>query len=436
MRSLDRSLFVLSLLVTATVGTGCGPQTLHDAPTSESLLARLETTTEAAGWSPDFPSEADLEIILGTDGDAEIPGYTVGNDGNRLLPPEWVRKVSEAFYPTEVGDALDYENEYEDWRLVSLRVTPCGPVGLTPDQDIDSLCWPAVRLVWQPVVRNLQLIWGATVPTYADDRAIHAIHPLVPRDAYGAPVSTHTRDEVVEHLQLGRSVAELPTSLRASFERERDTTALWLLTELHDLRDQALGLGSWQTFATRPELMKDAQTAAGFSQRLTEFLAEVAVNEHLAEMTAFSLPEGREPAQVDLWVFVAFDGNRGNPVQKNLNVIGRFSGQELVDIGPSESVGVGFEDLVVEEALAAGNPELEASLILGVGEIVTKGEMISDPYEFLVPNTSCASCHRLNNDLRFNFHALSGFENNEFFVSPRVVKDVQRELAWVRYGGR
>ena len=123
-------------------------------------------------------------------------------------------------------------------------------------------------------------------------------------------------------------------------------------------------------------------------------------------------------------------------MQKNLNVIGRFSGQELVNIGPSESVGVGFEDLVVEEALAAGNPELEASLILGVGEIETKGELISDPYEFLVPNTSCASCHRLNNDLRFNFHALSGFENNEFFVSPRVVKDVQRELAWVRYGGR
>ena len=65
MRSLDRSFFVLSLLVTATVGTGCGPQILHDAPNSESLLARLETTTEAAGWAPDFPSEADLAIILG-----------------------------------------------------------------------------------------------------------------------------------------------------------------------------------------------------------------------------------------------------------------------------------------------------------------------------------------------------------------------------------
>ncbi len=44
-------------------------------------------------------------------------------------------------------------------------------------------------------------------------------------------------------------------------------------------------------------------------------------------------------------------------------------------------------------------------------------------------NTTCATCHRLNG-LRFDFHSLSHFEDNDHTVSPRVEADVARDRAW------
>ncbi|HCP47502.1 MAG TPA: hypothetical protein DIU15_15785, partial [Deltaproteobacteria bacterium] len=284
--------------------SACGFPALNTRGDDNSLLLRLQITDEQVGWASDFPAAADLAIILGTRGDAVVPAFDYENNGNRILPWQWLQSVSEAFYPTEVGDALDLENYYEEWRLVSIRVTPCGPIGITPDQDIDSLCWPAVRLVWQPVIEDMTLAWGVTTPSYADDRAIHAIYPLVPRDEDGHILSTHNRDEVMEHLQLGRSHYSIADSWREQFERERDTTALWLLNRVHDLRDPNLGVGSWNSIQVRAELEGSFESAADFTGKLRALLAEVAVNENLAEMTAFSLPEGRAPASADLWVFV------------------------------------------------------------------------------------------------------------------------------------
>ena len=149
------------------------------------------------------------------------------------------------------------------------------------------------------------------------------------------------------------------------------------------------------------------------------------------ELTSFSLPEGRSPAQDDLWIFVGFDGNEGRPTLKQLNVIGRESGRELVKIGSSQTVAVGVEDEAVENEFDRGNTELRDSIIVSANDIITKGDAIADPYEFLVPNTSCASCHRLNT-LRFDFHSLSGFEDQGISVSPRVEGDVRRELIWSR----
>jgi hypothetical protein len=99
-----------------------------------------------------------------------------------------------------------------------------------------------------------------------------------------------------------------------------------------------------------------------------------------------------------------------------------------------QSVGVGLEDPAVERALEFGNPELEDSLIVSGEDIASKGSAMADPYQFLVPNTSCASCHRLN-DLRFDFHSLSGFEDRGITVSPRVDKDVARDIYWTRSRG-
>ena len=68
-------------------------------------------------------------------------------------------------------------------------------------------------------------------------------------------------------------------------------------------------------------------------------------------------------------------------------------------------------------------------VIIDPEDVDALGDAMAD--QFFVPNTSCASCHRLNN-LRFDFHSLSHLEDGNMTISPRVVGDVDRELWWVR----
>jgi len=375
-----------------------------------------------------------MAVLLDVQSDARISADTRTDAGETLLPEEWVSRVSEGFYDTDVEDALDAENRYEDWRLVSMRVTPCSPIGITPDQQMDELCWPAVRLVWQPVLEDFQLLWGTYTDFYADDRAIHAIYPVHPRYSDGSRGPASVRDKVSQWLAQGGSPNDIPHDVLSDFEQARNSSILWLMNRLHDLRHTRLEAGSWDAIDIRPEILADGEIADEFTERMVAFLGDFASNQDLNEMTAFSLPEGRNPAGSDIWVFIGFDGNNGDPQLKALEVIGRESGEVLITIGTAQTIAVGLEDPAVEDALAEGSAELAESLIISNEDIDILGEDMADPYEFLVPNTSCASCHRLN-DLLFDFHSLSGFENNPITVSPRVDKDVARDLSWARSRG-
>jgi hypothetical protein len=375
-----------------------------------------------------------MAIILDVQGEALIPAYTRVAAGDALLPEWWLDRVSESYAETDVGDALELENRYEEWRLVSLRVTPCGPLGLTPDQAIDDLCWPAVRLVWQPVVEDYRLVWGTYTDFYADDRAIHAIYPVDPRYSDGTRGDESFRDTVGDWLAQGGSISEIPDHAIDNFMMARNSTTLWLMDQLHGLRHTRLEEGSWDALDIRPEILLGGDIESDFADRLVSFLGDFASNQDLAEMTSFSLPEGRDPAGRDSWVFIGFDGNAGDPQLKELDVISRESGKVLITIGDSQTVGVGIEDETVEDEIDAGNTELADSLLISAEDVIEGADEMADPYEFLVPNTSCASCHRLN-DLLFDFHSLSGFENNPITISPRVVKDVERDLSWARSRG-
>ena len=339
--------------------------------------------------------------------------------------------MQDAYENTDVMDALQAENRYEEWRLVSARVSPCAPIGIQPDVDIDTWCWPTVRLVWQPVVENIRSDWGTKIDFYADDRAIHAIYPVKQRGLDGERIDGHWREVVAEHLADGGSPSELDPRMREGFVAVRNASATAVLNALHGLRDPDLPPSAYRALDLRPEVQNDDGREHRFKQQLQAFLSEFASWQDLDEMTSFSLPEGRLPASSDIWVFVGFDGNAGFPELKELNVIGRYSGQELVNIGPSQTVAVGVEDTAVENALAQGNRELSESVIVSPDDIQEIGPDMADPYEFLVPNTSCASCHRLNG-LRFDFHSLSGFEDRGMTVSPRVNKDVARDMFWTR----
>ena len=57
-------------------------------------------------------------------------------------------------------------------------------------------------------------------------------------------------------------------------------------------------------------------------------------------------------------------------------------------------------------------------------------DLVTDPTKVFVPNTTCATCHRMNG-LRFDFHSLSHLEDRDHTVSPRVEADVAHELDWV-----
>ncbi len=419
------SLFVFSI--------GCGaPYSELDSSTPEvAIQATAGEFTAPAQWPANFPAPADLAILLDTTDEPLIDFETRNGYGERFLPASWLESVKKAYTGTFAEDAIEDENRDEEWRLVSIRISPCAPIGIRPDVDIDEWCWPAVRLVWQPVVSDFRLSWGVYTDFYADDRAIHAIYPVSPRRETGERISGEWRETVGAHLAQNRRPEALQPHILSGFRAVRDASATAVLSALASLRDPSISSQAYEAFEPRAETYMDDATRATFQYNLRRFLHDFASPHDLDELTSFSLPEGRTPADSDLWIFVGFDGNHGVPTLKQLNVIGRNSGEELVRIGPSQTVAVGVEDTTVEEELSRGNQELEESLIVSSEDIETLGSAMADPYEFLVPNTSCASCHRLN-PLRFDFHALSGFENRGISVSPRVEGDVARDLIWTR----
>ena len=58
-------------------------------------------------------------------------------------------------------------------------------------------------------------------------------------------------------------------------------------------------------------------------------------------------------------------------------------------------------------------------------------DVIQRETQFVVPNTSGASCHRLN-ETRFDFHMLSHLEDLDTAIASRVVNDVRHEKQWLR----
>ncbi|MCX6130742.1 MAG: hypothetical protein NTX25_16995, partial [Proteobacteria bacterium] len=66
-----------------------------------------------------------------------------------------------------------------------------------------------------------------------------------------------------------------------------------------------------------------------------------------------------------------------------------------------------------------------------VPDIAEMSPRIQDRQQTLVPNTSCVSCHKLN-ALRFDFHNFSYLEDRDITISPRVIRDVELDLAWLR----
>ena len=422
-----RSNLLVTLLISA-VAIGCesNPLAVADQDTGDSSgLDEVQFVNGVAG----FPAERDLAILFPLEADPYIRASTRTDNGSALLSSSWVSTVGAGFDGTFAEGAIGGESIYEDWRLVSARVVPCAPVARSPALAPASVCWPMVRLVWQPVAPGVNL-WGVEFEAFADDRAIHALYPVQPRDRSGSRTSTGARAAVTDHLDRGGRVSELSSATLAAFDASRDDTTYALLNDLAALRDNGISTTSFQGIDMRPELMGSDAQADAFVDRFVSFLGRYASPGDLREMTAFSLPEGRNPAGDDAWIFIQFLSD-GTTLRRNtLEVYSRTDGDLLLDYGRDQTAGQATESAEVTDALENGPDELHDTVVESSADIDDVADLVTDPTKVFVPNTTCATCHRMNG-LRFDFHSLSHLEDRDHTVSPRVEADVAHELDWV-----
>ncbi len=372
-----------------------------------------------------FPLFQDLAIV--------IPKEYDGFKALEILPTEWLNVVDEALAESEIGESISDESWPEDWQLVSLRISPCSPLGQVADrEEIDRLCWPGVRFVFQPIIKQLQHL-SVIKDYYADDRAIHALYRLAPK--------TESLKSMQAKLGQGLRLSDITPEELAEFEAQRDEQAKWLLEQVYALR-QAHLLDADHLDYSRPderfEYFYEASTEAFNRQLLNRILLPIAQPENLHELTAFSLPLGRNPVSAELWSFVGFHQEGGVLVQNNLHIRGAHSGALLYEFKgegalKSEDVTTAEGDTQFLDDLEALPNEIQSELrqqvVINPREESAVKAKIADPYQTLVSHTSCSSCHRDNN-LQFNFHNFSYFEEQDISIAPRTINDVQRDIAW------
>ena len=345
-----------------------------------------------------------------------------------MIPESWVKSVEEALANSEIDEDISDENYIEDWRLVSMRVSPCSPLGHVADrEEIDRLCWPGVRLVFQPIIKRISIL-GIIRDYYADDRAIHALYRLGHEEESLAKVTAQIKD--------GVRLTEIDPELLERFELRRDQIAKEMVKQVMSLR---LTGESYTEAQERPEFY-DPQLEEQFIDRLIgQILVPYCQPQALHELTSFSLPLGRNPASAELWSFVAFSQENDVLKQTPILVKSRIDGSELFRFEGegalmSEDVTTSQGDYELELALdvlpSEVSEQLEAQVIVDTKIRDPKLDEINDPYQTLVSHTTCSSCHRANL-LNFDFHNFSYFEDNPITISPRTIADVERDREWV-----
>ncbi|MEY4065073.1 MAG: hypothetical protein RIR26_1281 [Pseudomonadota bacterium] len=381
---------------------------------------------------------SDLAIILPAQKDLRIAaGDTVGPQRDSFLPRKLVTQVEDAFRSTSVGDAVAVENSYPDWTLVSARIVPCSPLGLIPGTEAQVLCWPEVRLVWQPVIGEFRR-YATVLKWFADDRAIHALYDfpaqLLPSAAQAGRAETllsKVRSALAKKPADGSSL--LSSAELGEFIALRNAASAILMQKALALRSVQVPPQEFEKLDERPEF-QSPEEAAQLITRLKSFLSETTPFASLKELTSFSLPEGREPPQADEWVFLKFLKQQGKMVQVDITLHSAHDGRELFNLGPAPKASQMRDAPELHTALDTMNArdaaEIRERVLLSPSEVSQKKSVINDRSQGLVPNTTCGSCHKFNS-LRFDFHNLSYLEDRTVSISPRVRFDIQRDLEWL-----
>lgn len=344
-----------------------------------------------------------------------------------IFPERWYEDVKDAFELTAVQDAFEAESWLDDWQIVSIRIAPCSPLGKQAGAHATMYCWPEVRLVWQPIIYDFFIGW-TTVPAYADDRAIHALYRTFPDK--NEPSARTAIDEVRRYLDAG---LQPPSELSSTFTTLRNEAISQLLGSTLQLRGPTISAAELNQLSMRVETQMEAANHVAFTDRLRAFVAAFCPPTSLHALTSFSLPEGRDPAGIDTWVFLAFDADGGELQQTELTIADPVTGDTLFSFGMSETVAAAAADEVVTDAMAADaelEEQLSPRLVQSSADRESVASLVNDPNQTLVPNSGCASCHSLNK-FTFDFHNLSYLQEMDMTISDRVVNDVEHDLNWL-----
>jgi hypothetical protein len=372
----------------------------------------------------------DLAIVLPPYQDKSL---SIEMFGSGFWNANWSKTIEAGFEKSSVGKALSNENEPQDWRLVAIRVVPCQPFGtVVKNTDLSVFCWPELRLVWQPVLFGLN-IFGRNTNQFADDRAFHAIYQP---EASAMGASSKAIFDKIQRASKGELIQIQPSEL-ATFQKMQRELAQKLMSSVFELRAANVSEQRLALRLEREEAVDSGNQALYFS-KLRLFLGKWAMTSSLKAITAFSLPEGRDAPTLDEWVFLSFDGDtQGNLKLAPMQVHSPLDGRLILDL-PNPIIGSQLREdpSLYDWAAARKTNPIDVAELAGLtlmwdqnANVIKK--KISDRSQLLVPNTTCASCHRIN-DTKFNFHNLSYFEDQSVNISTRVINDVALDQKWLK----
>jgi len=390
--------------------------------------------------------------------------------GEELLPARWYSTVTERYKTGPVGRALEIENVRSEWSVVAARIEPCGTLGRSV-QEQDDLCWPEVRLVWQPIKRNLvDTLSPLKVAAFADDRAIHTIYDVPPSLAWPAAEAAEAaalikriRGPIAAGTAGPGGGGALSPAERNRFRVLRNLAATDLIDSAVALRSLNIPAARYSAIATRPELEVPAEEAP-FLARWSAFLDRYARNGQLKQLTSFSFTQGRRPVDAfSRWEFIGFRPSPSGLQPDAAPVFSAKDGSALFGQQSGTEISIGGCDFQFDndlQSLERTNPARAAEArgvtlncdafsrsFPGAQFRAERIERIVDRAQVSFANSTCASCHILDTARPlngFDFHNFSNFNSfrnttgtieyvdSGFGISPRVRREVEFDIGWVR----
>ncbi|RYZ59606.1 MAG: hypothetical protein EOP07_03405 [Proteobacteria bacterium] len=405
--------------------------------------------------------EKDLAIIL-----PKTSPIAFENDGVKLFEEDWLKQIQKNYAELQrqgslFRTAFSSDSPWDQWRLISMRIAVCEPLGRAEFHDPDRYCWPQIRLIWQPVRKGIAFNLGPVPQTVdADDQAIHQVFLVDPSLVLkaedvgkvftylgGARVAAEGTEAKVFAETMANGLKELSSLQTPVVEA--------LMRDALALRDPSRPSSDYQGFGLRPEFGGTGE--AGFIQRLKGFLSKYSKVASTRSIATLAIPSGGGASERQAWAMAGFQvvNNHLQPVPLDVydsvdnHMIAKAARFITPGANTQVTIGSGLEDMFLEPG--ASTPGLKAETRQALERVMIERDKFTrkaadDPSKVLltaklldvnktrVLNTSCFSCHQLKEDTN-DFHNLGYFERKELSVSPRVVKEVERDLRWLKSRG-